>query len=169
MPFPPMSLAHGKPIHIPPPPVPGRDQRTDDFPVLFSHQERSRRIAKQALDVLRPVRRCSRAALRASAHNAQYRRHVGPSAVANVEFPAGQVWSIALRFEAVHRAKRELSVMKKNRLRVMCMALFVIALAAFGLTGSASAKLVGEFTKFQQCPWANPRSKGMPLHAERSR
>lgn len=45
--------------------------------------------------------------------------------------------------------------MKKNRLRVMRMALFVIALAALGLTGSASAKLVGEFTKFQQCPWAS--------------
>jgi hypothetical protein len=49
--------------------------------------------------------------------------------------------------------------MKKNRLRVMRMALFVIALVALGLTGSASAKLVGEFTKFQQCPWANPGVK----------
>lgn len=49
--------------------------------------------------------------------------------------------------------------MKKNRLRVMRMALFVIALAALGLTGSASAKLVGEFTKFQQCPWAHPEVK----------
>jgi hypothetical protein len=49
--------------------------------------------------------------------------------------------------------------MKKNRLRVMRMALFVIALAALGLAGSASAKLVGEFTKFQQCPWATPEVK----------
>lgn len=49
--------------------------------------------------------------------------------------------------------------MKKNRLRVMRMALFVIALAALSSTGSASAKLVGEFTKFQQCPWASPEVK----------
>jgi hypothetical protein len=49
--------------------------------------------------------------------------------------------------------------MKKNRLRVMRMVLFAIALAALGLTGSASAKLVGEFTKFQQCPWASPEVK----------
>lgn len=49
--------------------------------------------------------------------------------------------------------------MKKNRLRAMRMALFVIALAALVLTGSASAKLVGEFTKFQQCPWASAEVK----------
>ncbi len=49
--------------------------------------------------------------------------------------------------------------MKRNRLRVMPMALFVVALAVLGLTGSASAKLVGEFTKFQQCPWASPEVK----------
>ncbi len=46
--------------------------------------------------------------------------------------------------------------MKKNRLRVMRMAFFVVAFAALGLTGSASAKLVGEFTKFQRVPGPAP-------------
>jgi hypothetical protein len=43
--------------------------------------------------------------------------------------------------------------MKKNRMRVVCTALVVVALAALGLAGSASAKLVGEFTKFEFCPY----------------
>lgn len=45
--------------------------------------------------------------------------------------------------------------MKKNRTRVVCLALVAVALAALGLAGSASAKLTGEFTKFQQCPYTN--------------
>jgi hypothetical protein len=32
----------------------------------------------------------------------------------------------------------------------------LVVLALLGLTGSASAKLTGEFTKFQFCPWTNP-------------
>lgn len=35
------------------------------------------------------------------------------------------------------------------------MALCVTALAALSFTGSASAKLTGAFTVFQQCPWTN--------------
>jgi hypothetical protein len=45
--------------------------------------------------------------------------------------------------------------MKKHKTRVVCVALLACALAALGLAGNASAKLVGEFTKFQQCPWTN--------------
>jgi len=42
---------------------------------------------------------------------------------------------------------------KRNSTRVVCMALCAAALATLALAGNASAKLVGEFTKFQQCPW----------------
>jgi hypothetical protein len=45
--------------------------------------------------------------------------------------------------------------MKQIRARVVGAALLVVALAALGLAGSASAKLTGEFTKFQQCPYTN--------------
>jgi hypothetical protein len=41
----------------------------------------------------------------------------------------------------------------RNRTRVVCTALVAVALTALGLAGSASAKLVGEFTKFEQCPY----------------
>ena len=37
----------------------------------------------------------------------------------------------------------------------MCAAALVVAVAALGLAGSASAKLTGEFTKFTQCPYSN--------------
>jgi hypothetical protein len=37
----------------------------------------------------------------------------------------------------------------------MCAAALVVAVAALGLAGSASAKLTGEFTKFTQCPYTN--------------
>lgn len=43
--------------------------------------------------------------------------------------------------------------MKQNKTRVVCAALLAVALAAFGFAGSASAKLTGEFTKFQYCPY----------------
>lgn len=42
---------------------------------------------------------------------------------------------------------------KRNAMRVVCLALIAAALATLGLAGSASAKLVKEFTRFQQCPW----------------
>jgi len=45
--------------------------------------------------------------------------------------------------------------MQKHRTRVVCTALMVVALAALGLAGSAQAKLVGNYTKFVQCPYAN--------------
>jgi hypothetical protein len=37
--------------------------------------------------------------------------------------------------------------------------MLLLALAALSLTSSASAKLVGEFPKFQYCPWTNPEVK----------
>ncbi len=40
-----------------------------------------------------------------------------------------------------------------TRTRVLCAALLAVALASLGLAGSASAKLTGEFTKFEQCPY----------------
>jgi len=45
--------------------------------------------------------------------------------------------------------------MQKHRTRAVCTALLAVALAALGLAGSASAKLVGNYTKFAQCPFAN--------------
>lgn len=45
------------------------------------------------------------------------------------------------------------------RMRVLMAALGVMAIASLGVTGSASAKLVKEFTKFQYCPWTNPEVK----------
>lgn len=44
---------------------------------------------------------------------------------------------------------------QSNIRRVMCTALFAVALLTLAFAGSASAKLTGEFTKFQQCPWTN--------------
>ncbi|HWA53396.1 MAG TPA: hypothetical protein VG816_04410 [Solirubrobacterales bacterium] len=40
----------------------------------------------------------------------------------------------------------------------MCSALVIAALAALGLAASAQAKLVGEFTKFAQCPYTNAKA-----------
>jgi len=47
--------------------------------------------------------------------------------------------------------------MRKQRktTRVVFTAMFVIAVASLGLAGSAQAKLVEPFTKFQYCPWHN--------------
>lgn len=42
---------------------------------------------------------------------------------------------------------------KRHTTRVVCAVMVSAAFATLGLAGSASAKLVGEFTKFQQCPW----------------
>jgi hypothetical protein len=42
---------------------------------------------------------------------------------------------------------------KIDRTRVVGAALLVVALASLGLAGSASAKLTGEYTKFEQCPY----------------
>ncbi len=39
--------------------------------------------------------------------------------------------------------------------RVVCLAMFAIALATLGFAGSASAKLTGEFKKFEFCPYNN--------------
>lgn len=43
--------------------------------------------------------------------------------------------------------------------RVLFAALSVVAIASLGFAGSASAKLVGEFTKFQYCPRTNAEVK----------
>jgi hypothetical protein len=45
--------------------------------------------------------------------------------------------------------------MQKHRTRVVCTALAAAALAALGLAGTAQAKLVGNYTKFAQCPFSN--------------
>jgi hypothetical protein len=45
--------------------------------------------------------------------------------------------------------------MQKHRTRVVATALLAVALAALGLAGSAQAKLVGNYTKFAQCPYPN--------------
>jgi hypothetical protein len=49
--------------------------------------------------------------------------------------------------------------MQKHRTRVVATALLAFALAALALAGSAQAKLVGEFTKFAQCPYKNTEVK----------
>lgn len=45
--------------------------------------------------------------------------------------------------------------MRKQRktTRGVCTAMLAVALASLGLAGSAQAKLVEPFTKFQYCPW----------------
>ena len=48
--------------------------------------------------------------------------------------------------------------MHKHRRGAVCSALIIAALAALGLAGSAQAKLVGEFTKFAQCPYTNEKA-----------
>ncbi len=45
--------------------------------------------------------------------------------------------------------------MRMHRTRVVCTALLAVSLAALGLAGSAQAKLVGNYTKFEQCPFSN--------------
>src|SRR3954470_6339734 len=45
--------------------------------------------------------------------------------------------------------------MQKHRTRVVATALLAVALTALGLAGVAQAKLVGNYTKFAQCPYAN--------------
>jgi hypothetical protein len=45
------------------------------------------------------------------------------------------------------------------RMRVLIAALSIMAFASLGVAGTASAKLVGEFTKFQYCPWKNVEVK----------
>ena len=49
--------------------------------------------------------------------------------------------------------------MQKHRTRVVGTALLAVALAALGLAGSAQAKLVGNYTKFVQCPYPNTEVK----------
>jgi hypothetical protein len=49
--------------------------------------------------------------------------------------------------------------MLNNRMRVVRTALFAAAVATLGSAASASAELLGEFTRFQQCPWTNTEVK----------
>lgn len=49
--------------------------------------------------------------------------------------------------------------MQKHKARVVAAALMAVALTALGLAGSAQAKLVGNFTRFAQCPYANTEVK----------
>jgi len=46
-----------------------------------------------------------------------------------------------------------------SRTRALCAALVVVALAALGLAGTASAKLTGLYARFEQCPYANTEVK----------
>src|SRR4051812_26996351 len=45
--------------------------------------------------------------------------------------------------------------MQKHRRRAVATALLAVAIAALGLAGSAQAKLTGNYTKFEQCPYPN--------------
>jgi hypothetical protein len=45
--------------------------------------------------------------------------------------------------------------MRKQRRKALPVAVLALALAALGVAGTAQAKLVKEFTKFQYCPWTN--------------
>ncbi len=45
------------------------------------------------------------------------------------------------------------------RMRMLLAAVSVAAIASLAIAGSASAKLTGEFTKFQYCPWGNEAVK----------
>jgi hypothetical protein len=45
--------------------------------------------------------------------------------------------------------------MQQHRRRAVATALLAVALAALGLAGTAQAKLVGNYTKFAQCPYLN--------------
>lgn len=47
---------------------------------------------------------------------------------------------------------------QRNIMKAVCMALCTTALAILGFAGSASATLLNEFTKFQQCQWTNPEA-----------
>jgi hypothetical protein len=49
--------------------------------------------------------------------------------------------------------------MQKHRRQAVATALLAVALAALGLAGTAQAKLVGNYTKFVQCPFANTEVK----------
>jgi hypothetical protein len=45
--------------------------------------------------------------------------------------------------------------MQEHKTRAVLTALLLVAVAALGFAGSASAKLVGNYTKFAQCPFTN--------------
>ena len=45
--------------------------------------------------------------------------------------------------------------MRKQRRKAVPLVVLALALAALGLAGPAQAKLIGEFTKFQYCPFTN--------------
>jgi len=46
--------------------------------------------------------------------------------------------------------------MNKKRMRGTCVALLVVALGSLAFAGTAGAKLTGEFTRFQFCPYTTP-------------
>jgi hypothetical protein len=49
--------------------------------------------------------------------------------------------------------------MQHRRRKALPVAALALAVAAFTLAGTAQAKLTGEFTKFQYCPWTNAEVK----------
>lgn len=52
-----MPVTNGKPVHVSPPPIPGRNQGTDNLAATFGYQEDSRGIGHQALDLIAAVGR----------------------------------------------------------------------------------------------------------------
>ena len=52
-----MSITDSKPVHVPPPPVPGGYQGADYLPVPLGYQEGSGGLSDQALDVIEAVGR----------------------------------------------------------------------------------------------------------------
>jgi hypothetical protein len=49
--------------------------------------------------------------------------------------------------------------MQTHKARALCTALVAVALVTLGLASSAQAKLVGNYTKFAQCPFSNTEVK----------
>lgn len=74
--LPPMPIADGEPIHVPSPPIPGGDQGPDYLPVPLGHQEGSRGIGDQTLDVIEAVGR-ARVLASSLRPQVQHSRHVG--------------------------------------------------------------------------------------------
>jgi hypothetical protein len=89
-----MSFANGKPVHVPSPSVPGGDQGADDLSVSLGHQEGSRRIGNEELDIVEVVRGACMLTSRLRP-KIQYGRYIGRSASTHGDSLAGQVRSIS--------------------------------------------------------------------------
>jgi hypothetical protein len=64
---------------------------------------------------------------------------------------------MSIRGRSIQQAIRESVMTEKHRMTwVVFAAIAAVALAMLGFAGTASAKLTGEYTRFEQCPWTNP-------------